>query len=293
MISTYVRRRRLAAELSALRDANKLSSQELADRARLPRTTISRLENARSRPDSNDILRILEALNVTGDRWDSLMQIAREAGERGWWESAATEMGVRQALYADLEAGAASIREYQMTLLPGLLQTTAFTHARAGIDKADWSTNFSPDRAAEGRARRQQVLHRSDGPTYEVVIDELAVRRPAAEDSVLRDQLLHIAEHPAQDKKITVSVLPVDGRIAGHMVPRSSFSIYTYPDPLDPVVVAVDTVTDDLVLPEPPAVAQYLDLYERLRSAALTPEQSARFLLASADQISLVTGSAA
>jgi len=33
----------------------------------------------------------------------------------------------------------------------------------------------------------------------------------------------------------------VDARIAGYVVPRSAFSLYTYPDPLDPRVVAVDT----------------------------------------------------
>ena len=40
------------------------------------------------------------------------MTIAREAGEKGWWESYKT-MGDRQAMYANLEAGAVAIREYQ------------------------------------------------------------------------------------------------------------------------------------------------------------------------------------
>jgi len=31
-------------------------------------------------------------------------------------------------------------------------------------------------------------------------------------------------------------------------VPRCTFSIYTYPDPGDPDVVAIDTVTSDLIL---------------------------------------------
>lgn len=293
VISTYVRRLRLAAELVALRQDRRMSSEALARAAGLPRTTVSRLENGRMRPNPNDVMKILEQLKVTGEEWTTLLTIARQASERGWWESTASEMGARQALYANLEAGASAIREYHMTLLPGLLQTGEFTRARAGVDKADWSANFDPERAVEARIGRQRVLHRPDGPTYEVVIDELAVRRPAAAADALREQLMHIAHQANTDTKISVRVLPVDGRISGHMVPRSGFSIYTYPDPQDPVVVAVDTVTDDLVLTNPGAVNHYLDLYERLSDAALSPEQSVRLLLDTADKITDATGRAA
>lgn len=293
MISTYVRRLRLAAELGALRQQRELSSDQLARAAGLPRTTVSRLENARMRPDPDDVMRILERLEVTGEAWTRLMTIAREAGERGWWESSAGEMGSRQALYANLEAGAASIREYQMTLLPGLLQTAEFSQSRAEVDKADWSAHFNPARAVDARAGRQRMLHRPDGPGYDVVIDELAVRRPAVADDVLREQLVHIAELAEGSAKITVRVLPIDGKIEGHTVPRSAFSIYAYPDPGDPVVVAVDTVTDDLVLTKPQDVEHYLGLYERLNNAALAPADSLQFLGRAADKILDLTGKAA
>ncbi|GLY04993.1 hypothetical protein Acsp01_53720 [Actinoplanes sp. NBRC 101535] len=231
------------------------------------------------RPDPDDVMRILQALDVVdGDRWLQITTIAREAGERGWWESWANEMGTRQALYANLEAGAASIREYQMTFLPGLLQTSAFSEQRAQIDKADWSSRFDPARAVEARERRQRMLHRPGGPDYEVVIDQLAIRRPAVTLEVLHLQLGHIADLATRDRKVVVRVLPIDARIAGLSVPRSGFSLYTYPDPGDPVVVAVDTVTDDLVLTDPDAVGHYLELYARLNDAALTPTASVRLL---------------
>ncbi|GLW35238.1 helix-turn-helix domain-containing protein [Actinoplanes regularis] len=290
MISTYVRRLRLAAELTALRQLRKLSSDQLARTAGLPRTTVSRLENGRMRPDPDDVMRILQALDIVdGDHWLQIMTIAREAGERGWWESWANEMGIRQALYANLEAGAASIREYQMTFLPGLLQTSAFSEQRAQVDKADWSSRFDPARAVEARERRQRMLHRPDGPAYEVVIDQLAVRRPAVTLDVLHVQLAHIADLAARDRRIAVKVLPIDARIEGLSVPRSGFSIYTYPDPGDPIVVAVDTVTDDLVLTKPDAVGHYLELYTRLNNAALTAPDSVRFLKDIAEETGRLT----
>ncbi len=51
------------------------------------------------------MIKILDALGVGGDQWTAILTIAREASEKGWWESDKT-MGDRQTLYANLEAGA-------------------------------------------------------------------------------------------------------------------------------------------------------------------------------------------
>jgi hypothetical protein len=65
-------------------------------------------------------------------------------------------------------------------------------------------------------------------------------------------------------------------------VPQSAFSIYAYPDPGDPTVVAVDTVTSDLIVTDEAQVSRYEQLYDRLRDAALSPAASADFLLKAA-----------
>ncbi|GGN93652.1 hypothetical protein GCM10010112_82120 [Actinoplanes lobatus] len=122
VVSPYVRRRRLAAELLRLREEHGYSTQQLATATGLPRQRISQLQNGHVRPSDDEMIRILDALNVGQRRWEQIMAIARDARERGWWEKFRDEMGPRQALYADLEAGARSITEYQLTLLPGLLQ---------------------------------------------------------------------------------------------------------------------------------------------------------------------------
>ena len=132
MISPYVRRLRLAAELRALRAEGGLTHEQLARKIGQSRAQISRLENGHV-VDQDDVMKILDALNVDDARWTRIMTIAREAGERGWWESNRA-MGERQALYANLEAGAQTIREFQMTFIPGLLQTPEFTRARGDAD---------------------------------------------------------------------------------------------------------------------------------------------------------------
>ncbi len=291
MISPYVRRRRLAAELTRLRDEHGYTTLRLAKAINVPRQRISRIQNGHVRPDLDEIIRILDVLKVGQKRWQQIMTIAREAQERGWWEKFADEMGPRQALYANLEAGAQSIAEYQMTLLPGLLQIPAFTEIRARADRAAYPDHFDPARALEARAVRQRVLERAGGPTYDVIIDELAIRRLAAPPDVVRAQMHHLVDVGHHRKRVTIRVLPLAATIAGHAVPRSAFFTYRYPDPGDPVVVAVDTVISDLVLTEPAEVGYHLDLYKRLRDAALTPADSLDFLAAVAEDLSQLTRS--
>jgi transcriptional regulator with XRE-family HTH domain len=276
LISPYVRRLRLGAELRALRSERGLTHDQVAKLIGQSRATISRLENGHD-VDQAVLLRILEALDVDEDRWTRVVQIARQAAERGWWESN-RDMGVRQARYADLEAGAATIREFQMVFLPGLLQTPEFTRARVAADGLGPPDGRVADRAVEARNRRQRMLRRPDGPRYEVVIDELAVRRRAAPDDTVRAQLYHIAARVNSDPRTTVRVLPADAMIRDYSVPRSAFSIYSYPDPDDPAVVAVDTVTEDLILTDNADVKQYEDVYDRLRDAALPVAESLTFL---------------
>ena len=280
MISPYVRRLRLAAELRALRTHAGVTHVQLAKQIGQSRAQISRLENGHV-VDQDDVMKILDALGVDDDRWTQIMTIAREAGERGWWESNRF-MGERQALYANLEAGAQTIREFQMTFIPGLLQTSEFTRARGEAEREAGAPTFNADKAADGRIGRQRMLRRPGGPTYEAIIDELAIRRSSAPPEVLKSQLYHIAATVNGNPRITARVLPVDVVIEAYSVPRSAFSIYTFQDPGDPTVVAVDTVTNDLVLTEGDDVKRYEVLYDRLRAASLSMADSLDLLIETA-----------
>lgn len=280
MISPYVRRLRLGAELRALRTRRGLTHEELGRKIGVSRPQISRLENGHV-VDQSDILKILDALTVDDAEWTKVVTIAREAGARGWWESNKA-MGERQALYANLEAGAKTIRQFQMTFVPGLLQTPEYAWARVEAERFNGPLSFDGDEAVHARTVRQRMLCRPDGPSYEAILDELVIRRPAAPNEVIRAQLYHLTARVNADPQTTVRVLPVDAEIERYNVPRSAFSLYTFPDPDDPTVVVVDTVTDDLVLTDDAEVKPYEDLYDRLRDAALSPDDSLDFLIATA-----------
>jgi transcriptional regulator with XRE-family HTH domain len=283
MISPYVRRLRLAAELRALRAEAGWTHEQLSKRSGESRAQISRLENGHL-VDQASVMKILDALGVEGDRWTQMMTITREAAEKGWWEST-RGMGDRQALYANLEAGATSIREYHLTFLPGLLQVPEYVRARWDADHRLKPMEFPIEGIVAGSAGRQRMLRRPGAPAYEVIIDEMAVRRLSAPPAVFKKQLYHLTQAVDGDPKLTLRVLPIGARITGYTVPRCPFSLYTYSDPGDPTVVAADSVTSDLVLTDSADVTPYEHLYTGLRQAALSQDDSLDVLTKAATEL--------
>jgi transcriptional regulator with XRE-family HTH domain len=284
MISPYVRRLRLGAEMRGMRAEAGLTAAQLGKRIGRSRADISRLENGHV-VDQADVMKILDELGVSGDRWTQIMTIAREASEDGWWKSQRA-MGDRQALYANLEAGARSIRWYEQTFLPGLLQIPEFVRARAQADATlEPMTTSTIDGVLAGNAGRQRMFRRPGGPTLDVIVDEIAVRRLTAPPETVKKQLYHLASVVNGDPKVTLRVLPVDARIQSFTVPRCTFLTFTYPDPGDPTVVAIDTVTSDVILTEPAQVAPYDQLFQRLTAAALPPAGSLDLLTKAATEL--------
>ena len=269
-ISPLIRRRRLAGELRRLREVAGLTAEELARKTGMSRPKLSRFETADRVPSVPDVSTILSALGIEGDLWHDLVQMAKDAAERGWWESYGADMGDRQAIYANLEHGAVHVREYQLFVVPGLLQTKDYTRARVELAlKQSRLPATNLDRSVEAKMMRQRMLARPDGPRYEAVIDEVAVRRSAAPPEVMRGQLLHLAELAEGADRTMVRVLPQRAELRDFWLPRSPFSLYRFRGG-DPDAAAVDTETTDLVYTAANEVDPYVELYDRVWEAALS-----------------------
>jgi hypothetical protein len=250
------------------------------------------VENAHLGPDIDLVSGICDYLQVGPKRRDDIISAATDGWARGWWEPLADQMGQRQARYADLESGTDAISEYAL-LIPGVLQTKEFADARIRSDPGRQPEQVDPVVAVAARTRRQQLLLDADGPRYDVVIDECAIRRYAADQSVVAGQIRHIIGVCRMHKSVTVRILPVSAMIKGHSAPRSAYSIYRYRDRHATLAVAVDTLTTDLVFTTPTEIDAYRQLHSRLKAASLSPEESLVMLGAVAEQLSSIEGVAA
>jgi transcriptional regulator with XRE-family HTH domain len=267
-----------------------MTADELAGRIYRSRMTVSKLENARCRPDVHDIIKIMKTLGVTAEKFDEILKIACDAADRGWWDSYGDAMGARQRMYADLESGAASIREYHQLALPGLLQSVEYHWALIELDRLEGSElNYVPEKSVEARQRRQQNIFRRGGPSLEVIIDEFLLKRLAVRPLVMAAQLRHMVQLVTREPRFTILVLPLDARLSPGRLPASAYTIYKFPDTDDPQLVVAET-SNRLVHTTPDEVAGYERLHDRLRQAALPVLESLSLLTDTADRLSEEAG---
>ena len=114
-----LRGRRLAMEFQRRREATGMSREEVARQLEWSTSTLFRIETGRSRPQPGNVRTLLELYGVTGAERDGLIQLTREARQPGWWHSFRDVLPNPYEVYIGLEAGAASIRNFEPVVVPG------------------------------------------------------------------------------------------------------------------------------------------------------------------------------
>ena len=117
------RARGLAAELKELRDKSGLSTREAAVKVGVSSATINRIENAIRAVDPSEVSALLVAYGVAGNERVRIMELAREAEQRGrWLDSGSEYQGAPNQLTAlmSFEAEATAITMMNPLVVPGM-----------------------------------------------------------------------------------------------------------------------------------------------------------------------------
>jgi transcriptional regulator with XRE-family HTH domain len=280
--SPTVRRRRLAAEMRRLRQASKLTIEQVAESLEWSPGKVSKIENARVSVLPRDARRLLDVYGVTeGTERELLLSLARESRERGWWQQYGETVPEWFATYVGLEAEASAIATYQAETVPGLLQTQRYAAAlhRAELMNA---TEEEIERHVALRMERQAHLTEPDAPQLWVVLNEAVLRRVVGGREVMREQLVKLTE-AANSPNITLQVLPFGA--GAHASMDSAFSIVSFDPPTDGDIVYFEHPTCSLYLEKAHEVARYRLVYEHLRAASLSLDESRRLIARSAEDL--------
>jgi transcriptional regulator with XRE-family HTH domain len=270
-----VRRRRLAAELKRLRTAAGLTGEQVADRlgplGRWSVSKVSRIETGQVAVHHGDVADLLDLYELSGGALrDELVEIARESGKRGWWQSYRDVLPGHITPILDFEASTSAMRFVHNQLVPGLLQTPAY--ARALIHSCNpEAAPDQVDRLVDLRLDRQKVLRRDDAPQLWVILDEAALRRPIGGVNAMRAQLVKLAEHD-ETSRVLVQVIPF--RAGEHIGLDMPFTILSFPGDDEPDVVYLEQFTTACYIEDEYAVKRYIANFDRLRAAALGPGES-------------------
>jgi transcriptional regulator with XRE-family HTH domain len=284
--SPTVRRRRLAAELRAIREGMGRSGDAVANALKWSPSKISRYERAKTSLPPREVERLLDYYKITGDRRRMLLDLAQDATAKGWWEEQeyANTIGEDYRQFIGLEHEASSMAVWHVDVVPGLLQTEGY--ARRIISSYSRVEPVAPGaigRLVRVRMRRQQVLQRS-ALHIEVVLDESVLMRKIGSADIMREQLQYLVSI-ADQPNVDLRILPL---VADHTIVGESFVVFGFgteeEDAILQDVVATEQMRSGFILEGERETYLHRLAFSMLAAASLGTTESKERILKAADE---------
>ncbi|MDA2807574.1 helix-turn-helix domain-containing protein [Nocardiopsis suaedae] len=250
---------RWGRELGRLRTLAGKSQGDVGSDVQRSRQQVGKLEKATRTPSRDDAQKLDTALATGGVLERLWLEAARAGGFPDEWRD-----------FIGLERKAVEIHEYQMVLVPGLLQT--FDYARMLLRRARVRrTNEQLDMLARNRTERLGAL--DNGPELWFVLDEIALTRTLGTPAVMRDQLDHLIRL-IDAEAVKISLMPTD---APHH-PGLNGAFRTMMLSNGEHVAHTDHLFGETPVSSPERVAACMSLFSNLLAEAQSPGRSAEHI---------------
>jgi transcriptional regulator with XRE-family HTH domain len=246
--------------LRALRERAGLSQKELAAVVFCSASLISAIENG-TKPAKLDLIERADSALNAGGALVLVWPITTE-GTYPYW----------LARIAELEREALKIHEWEMRVIPGLLQTASYARAimraaRRGDD------DESIERDVTTRMERQQVFALENPPLAWFTLDESILHRPFGGPHTMREQLEKLEKLP-QSANIIIQVMPL-GTIT-HPGMEGPLRILEFLE--SPSIWYTESWESGRMVETRTGVAAAMTCYDLIRASALSPEDSIKLI---------------
>lgn len=267
-----VRKRQLGAELRRLRVSAGRLIEDAAAHLECSQAKISRVETGQAPITSRDVKDLLAWYGVTEEaQVAAVLQIHRDAQQRGWWEAYDDVLPSGMSTYAGLESDAVTLDVYEPLLVNGLFQTEDYARAMIRSDR-------EPDeveRLVRFRMERRAALTRSQDPMAVWAIhEESTLRRPLGGVDVMRAQLRLLAELSTLPN-VTIQILA--HAKGAHVGLNGGFTLLGF-DQLTPPGVYLETAGGNIYLQRPADVRKFQVARDQLVGAANDPDDTITML---------------
>ncbi|CAM00868.1 helix-turn-helix protein [Saccharopolyspora erythraea NRRL 2338] len=269
MVTTTIpfRRRRLARRIRRLREAAGMTQEQAAAGLDMSTSALSRKETGEVATSVHEVRSMMDLYDTYDE---DLLELARAAKEKPWWHA----YGIKNRGYFDLEEDAISIREWQLSYVPGLLQAEEYT--RAIFKNSKELTAAEVENAIAARMRRGQRLTDAESPLgLTAIVEERVLTRPVGGAEVMRRQLrkiLEINELP----NVSFQVVP-HARESHHGL-EGSFTLLSYPEHDEPDILYIEHTVGAMHVEKDHAISMATRVFERLRAEALNTSDSAKLV---------------
>ncbi|MFE3500922.1 helix-turn-helix domain-containing protein [Kitasatospora sp. NPDC059160] len=271
-----VRRRMLGSELRKIREGLDLKVDDVASRLGWHQSKVSRLENGRSGVRANEVEILLDVYEVADPATrEALATLARQGKRRVWWQPYSDVISQRYASFISFEAEAVSVRNFESSLIPGLLQTADYARALTRQLQPDASSDVINALVDVRLARQNAALQREDPLKLWAIVDEAALHRLIGSRDIMAKQLQHLVAK-SREPHVTLQVVPFTA--GAHPGVLGSFVILEFPVRNDLDVVYTESLTSSLYLERDDDVGAYDQAFDRLRAAVLDVGPSRRLI---------------
>jgi transcriptional regulator with XRE-family HTH domain len=185
---------RFGYELRKRRNDAFLSQNALGDKIGYTGAMVAMVEQGKRMPRGEFVQRCDDVLQLDGALF-RLWEMCRSDGAQKWFVP-----------WLEVEQKATTLRTWQHSLVPGLLQTPDY--ARVLFIDEPGMHRANVDNAVAARMERQSIFDRDRPPMMWAVLDEVVLQRRVGNAAVMRGQFEHlisVAEHPS----ITVQIVPL------------------------------------------------------------------------------------
>jgi hypothetical protein len=268
----------LGAQLRRLRERAGVTRSDAGWAIRASESKISRMELGRVGFKERDIDDLLSLYGVSDAAERArLLELARDANDRGWWHRYSDVTPDWFDAYLGLEAAAELIRTYEIQFVPGLLQIPAYTRAVARLTSGNERSEAEIDKLVALRKTRQAALRRDHPLRLWAVVEESVLWRPIGGTDVLREQLGALIE-AIHRPNITLQIIPLGS--AGHAATGGAFSVLRFPQSDLPDVVYLEHLTSALYLDKRDDLDAYTHVLDQLAVSGPPPKQAEQQLTA-------------
>jgi hypothetical protein len=259
-----------------LRDAAGKTQQQAADVLDATNSKIVKMERGWVPMRDVDIRALCECYGLGDHKAVSrLLDLARLDRERrkakGWWQDSPHPGTLSE--YIALEDAASRVRTWQLSLVPGLLQTAEYARSLIVTEGVGvWEDPDEIERMVEIRMRRQARLDDERPLQVYAVIWEAALRQLIGGSETMRAQLEHLLE-VTKLPNVRLQVLPF--RAGGHPCITGPFTIISFAEAEAVDVVHADTIASTVWVENEAESAAYSTFFERTARLSLAPHDSA------------------
>ncbi|MGH3794706.1 MAG: helix-turn-helix domain-containing protein [Pseudonocardiaceae bacterium] len=228
---------------------------------------VSRLLSGKRGATELDVAAFLGVCRVKGPDRERLIALCQEQHTPGWFQQHGSRLPQQLVTLIDHENKAVTISDFEVTVVPGLLQTGEY--ARAVISRV---VNVPPDEVDDrvaARLARQSLFSRDLPPRFTFYLHESVLRTPVGGRAVMRDQLHHLVRMSARPH-LTLRVVPFS--VGAHAAMTGAFRLMEFAE-FKPVAY-LESETSTLFLEKPEEIAAYRNILDALAQSTLGEGQS-------------------